>query len=63
MKNELKSFQEVSELLDLMQNKNHNSSVIIRNTTPLLNSNILIARPLYWSLKNQQLDAKQKKFI
>ncbi|WP_299255636.1 hypothetical protein [uncultured Aquimarina sp.] len=61
--NRLKSFQEVTALLELMQNKNPNSSVVNQNVVPLLDSNFLIARRAYWFLTNQKLDNSQKERI
>ncbi|WP_303317284.1 hypothetical protein Q4Q34_01615 [Flavivirga abyssicola] len=57
----LSSYQEVSLLLGLMENKNPNSKVVIENVFPLLETNILIARRSYWFLKNQELNLEQSK--
>ena len=56
----LKSFQEVSFFLDLMQAKNPKSNIVIVNTVPLLSADFIIARRAYWFLKNQKTTASQK---
>lgn len=58
----LKSFQEVSTLIELMETKNPNSSIINKNVLPLLESEFLIARRAYWFLSNQEnLTSTQEK--
>lgn len=59
----LKSFQEVSFFLDLMQTKNQNSKKVIQNTFPLLNLDFIIARRAYWFLKNQKTTSSQNKIL
>ncbi|WP_299312132.1 hypothetical protein [uncultured Aquimarina sp.] len=59
----LDSFQEVSAILDLMENKNPSSPIVIANVIPLLDSDFLIARRSYWFLKNQNLTTNQKERI
>ncbi|WP_452228502.1 MULTISPECIES: hypothetical protein [unclassified Lacinutrix] len=57
----LESYQEVSSLFELMQNKNPNSSTVNKNVISLLDSDIFIARRAYWFLSNQKLTSKQEK--
>ena len=56
----LKSFQEVSFFLDLMQAKNPKSKSVVSNTVQLLSTDFIIARRVYWFLKNQETTASQK---
>ena len=56
----LNSFQEVSAFLELMQNKNPNSKIVVDCLIPLLNEDFLIARRVYYFLINQQLTSKEK---
>lgn len=56
----LKSFQGVSFFLDLMQAKNPNSKKVVKNVIVLLNADFIIARRVYWFLKNQQTTVSQK---
>lgn len=55
MINNLESYQEVSLLLDLMENKNSGSETVITNATPLLHGDFFVARRVYWFLKNQNV--------
>lgn len=60
---QLESFQEVSALLDLIQDRNINSSIVNSNAVSLLDSDFLIARRAYWFLSNQELDSNQEKAL
>ncbi|TGV01880.1 hypothetical protein [Flavivirga rizhaonensis] len=57
----LNSYQEVSLLLELMQDKNPNSPKVIENTFLLLDVKFLVARRAFWFLKNQKLNDSQQK--
>ena len=57
----LKSFHEVSALIDLMETKNPKSSEVNKNILSLLDSEFLIARRAYWFLSNRELTSIQKK--
>ena len=59
----LKSYQEVSLLLGLMESKNPNSKVVIEQVFPLLEADLLIARRVYWFLKTEKLSSKQKRIL
>lgn len=61
--NHLHSFQEISMFLELMQLKNPHSKVIINQIFPLLEFDILIARRVYWYLKDKNLEMEQKQRI
>ncbi|MBC3759185.1 hypothetical protein H7U19_12260 [Hyunsoonleella sp. SJ7] len=50
----LSSYQEVSMLLNLMEKKQHYSEILLNNVVPLLESDFLIARRVYWFLKNHK---------
>ena len=56
----LKNFQEVSFFLDLMQSKNQNSKIVIKNSMPLLDADFIISRRVYWFLKGQEISNPQK---
>ncbi|WP_123803473.1 hypothetical protein [Flavivirga aquatica] len=56
-------YQEVSLLLELMQDKNPNSKVVIENVLPLLSGDFIIARRAYWFLNNETLTTKQEREI
>ncbi|XMO85904.1 hypothetical protein AAFN75_14025 [Algibacter sp. AS12] len=57
------SYQEVSLLLRLMENKNPDSQEVIKHALPMLNNEFLIARRIYWFLKDQKLDKKQERLV
>ena len=59
----LNSYQEISSFLDVMQTKNPHSKKVIENVFPLLSSDFIKARRVYWFLKNQQLSTKQQKVL
>lgn len=59
----LDSFQAVSVYLRLMNQKNANSSVVIKNTWPLLEDDMLIARNAYWFLKKQDITVAQQEIL
>ncbi|SDR70018.1 hypothetical protein SAMN05216503_0491 [Polaribacter sp. KT25b] len=59
----LKSFQEVTALLELIQDKNLKSVKVIENVVPLLNRDFLIARRAYWFLKNKKLLPSQELLV
>lgn len=59
----LKSFHEVSILLELMQAKNAGSETVINQVLPLLNGDFIAARRVYWFLKNEKLNLTQTKLI
>ncbi|TYA92113.1 hypothetical protein [Seonamhaeicola marinus] len=50
----LKSFQEFSVFLSVMEEKNPNSEIINSALIPLLQADFLIARRVYWYLQNQK---------
>lgn len=56
----LKSLQEVSLFLEVVQLKNPVSEVVIKNIFPLLKSDLVIARSVYWFLKNQKTTVDQE---
>ncbi|TXG35167.1 hypothetical protein [Seonamhaeicola maritimus] len=57
----LKSFQEFSVFLGLMEDKNPNSEQINKGLIPFLDGNFLIARRVYWYLSEQNnLNANQQ---
>ena len=56
----MKSFQEVSFFLNLMQTKNPKSKKVTNNVFDLLTSDFIIARRAYWFLKNQETTASQE---
>lgn len=56
----LKSFQEISVFLGLMEEKNPNSSEIANALVPLLEGDFLIARRVYWFLSESKLTNLQK---
>lgn len=58
---DLKSFQEVSALIDLMESKNHTSLIVNKNVFLLLESEFLVARRAYWFLSNQNLNLIEQK--
>jgi len=58
---QLESFQEISALLELIQNRNLNSSIVNNNVIPLLDSYFIVARRAYWFLSNQELTSSQEK--
>lgn len=57
------SYQEVSLLLKLMEDKNPNSQDVIKHALPMLDKEFLIARRVYWFLKDQNLDKKQLRLL
>ncbi|SDW30509.1 hypothetical protein SAMN05444411_101451 [Lutibacter oricola] len=57
----LKTYQEISIFLRLMKAKNSNSQEVIKHTIPLLDKDLLIARSVYWFLKDKNLSDKQQK--
>ena len=59
----LKTYQEVSFMLDLMQSKNPNSKKVVENVFPLLKADFIKARRGYWFLKNQNLSAEQNEIL
>lgn len=59
----LKSFQEVSLFLDLMETKNPNSKNVIENVFQLLESDFIKARRGYWFLKNKKITSSQDKIL
>lgn len=59
----LDSYQEISLILDLLETKNKNSQMVLENTIPLLEADFLMARRVYWFLKNQKLNAEQLKTL
>ncbi|GAA4238836.1 hypothetical protein GCM10022291_30820 [Postechiella marina] len=59
----LKSFHEVSILLELMQTKNTGSATVIKQVMPLLNGNFIAARRVYWFLKTEKLNDTQTKLV
>jgi hypothetical protein len=61
--NQWHSFQEISMFLELMQLKNPHSKVIINQILPLLESDIIIARRVYWYLKDKNLEMEQKQSV
>ncbi|WP_111708879.1 hypothetical protein [Lutibacter citreus] len=56
----LKSYQEISLFLRLMKSKNPNSLEVVSQLIPLLKSDLLISRNVYWFLKKQQLNKNQE---
>ena len=59
----LSSYQEVSFFLGLMESKNPASKKVIENVLPLLKSDFIKARRVYWFLKNQQLSSAEQVII
>ncbi len=59
----LKTYQEVSFFLDLMQSKNPNSKKVVENVFPLLKADFIKARRTYWFLRNQNLSAEQNEIL
>ena len=57
----LKTYQEISIFLRLMKAKNSNSQEVIKHTIPLLVKDLLIARSVYWFLKDKNLSDEQQK--
>lgn len=59
----LDSYQEISLFLGLLESKNNNSQIVVEATLPLLKTDFLIARRVYWFLKNQELEPNQLKML
>ena len=57
----LKTYQEISIFLRLMKAKNSNSQEVIKHTIPLLVKDLLIARSVYWFLKDKNLSDEQQR--
>lgn len=58
--NNLKSFQETTRFIDLLESKKSDSPKVIENLLPLLEGDFLKARRIYWFLRNEKLNAEQK---
>ena len=59
----LSSYQEISFFLDLLERKKAISTKVIENIFPVLKSEFIRARRVYWFLKNQKLSPSQKKIL
>lgn len=57
------SYQEISIFLRLMKSKNSNSNNVVKNVFPLLDSEFIIGRSVYWFLKNQELTLEEKEVL
>ncbi|MGB5419062.1 hypothetical protein [Algibacter sp.] len=58
--NNLKSFQETTRFIDLLETKTSASNIVIENLLPLLDGDFLKARRVYWYLSNEKLSVEQK---
>lgn len=59
----LKTYQEIAALLQMLESKNYFSKKTADNLVPLLNSDFLIARGVYWYLRDKSLNPQQKKNV
>jgi hypothetical protein len=59
----MKSFQEISLFLGLIELKKPNSNIIIQNVLPSLKADFLTARRVYWFLINEKLSDEQKQKV
>ncbi|TYA89219.1 hypothetical protein [Seonamhaeicola marinus] len=61
--NEFMTFQEVSNLLDLFQQRKAKTPTLIQNIMKLLSKDILTSRRAYWFLKTIKLSSNQEKVV
>ncbi len=58
----LKSYQEISNFLNLLEAKNYKSKNVVNNVMPLLDADFLISRRAYWFLSNAKISSSQKQY-
>jgi hypothetical protein len=61
--NNLKSFQETTRFIDLLETKTSASNIVIENLLPLLEGEFLKARRVYWYLSNEKLSVEHQEKV